>query len=182
MYSHVVFTWIWHSWYRFNRPCAFLYRMRRMLFNEPDFANVKSLLEIECESRGVEVLFLPKFHCELHPIEQCWGFAKQLYRLCPESSKEEDLEKNTIASLDAIPLLCIRRWFFSHIWTGIILISNRFCNRALRYTDAYTKGLNGREAAYASRRYRGHRAIPADYLKDFKDSGVLARFQSLKNS
>lgn len=39
-----------------------------MLFNEPDFANVKSLLEIKCESHGVEVLFLPKFHCELNPI------------------------------------------------------------------------------------------------------------------
>ncbi|KAE9399452.1 hypothetical protein BT96DRAFT_957247 [Gymnopus androsaceus JB14] len=140
--------------------------MRCMLFNEPDFANVKSLLEMECESRGIQVLFLPKFHCELNPIEQCWGFAKQLYCLCPESSKEEDLERNTIASLDAIPLLCIRR----------------FCNRALRYTDAYTKGFNGREAAYALRHYRGHRAIPADYLKDFEDLDVLARFQSLKNS
>lgn len=35
--------------------------MRRMLFNEPDFAGVQSLLEMECASRSVSVIFLPKF-------------------------------------------------------------------------------------------------------------------------
>ncbi|THV00602.1 hypothetical protein K435DRAFT_932378 [Dendrothele bispora CBS 962.96] len=143
--------------------------MRRILFNEPDFAGVKSLLETACESRGVQVLFLPKFHCELNPIEQCWGYAKRLYRLCPESSKEEDLERNTITSLDSIPIICIRR-----------CVDHLFFNRALRYTDAYAKGLNGREAAYASRRYRGHRTIPTDYLKDFEQSGVLEKFKNLR--
>ncbi|KAJ7445373.1 hypothetical protein B0H11DRAFT_2249507 [Mycena galericulata] len=83
--------------------------MRRMLFNEPDFAAVQSLLEDQCSSQGIAVIFLPKFHCELNPIEQCWGYAKRLYRLCPESSREEDLEKNMLDSLDAIPLICIRR-------------------------------------------------------------------------
>ncbi|THU86019.1 hypothetical protein K435DRAFT_923964 [Dendrothele bispora CBS 962.96] len=62
--------------------------MRRMLFNEPDFAGVKSLLEGTCEERGVQVWFLPKFHCSLNPIEQCWGYGKRLYQLCPESSSK----------------------------------------------------------------------------------------------
>jgi hypothetical protein len=84
--------------------------MRRMLFNEPDFAGVQSLLEEHCSSQGVTVIFLPKFHCELNPIEQCWGYAKRLYRLCPESSKEEDLEANMLNSLAAIPLVCIQRY------------------------------------------------------------------------
>ncbi|THU81889.1 hypothetical protein K435DRAFT_692679, partial [Dendrothele bispora CBS 962.96] len=133
--------------------------------NEPDFAGVKSMLETACNAQGVQVWYLPKFHCELNPIEQCWGYAKRLYRLCPESSLEADLERNTLSSLNAIPLICIRR----------------FCNRALRYTDAYEKGLNGREAAYAAKRYRGHRAIPKDYLKDFEKSGALENFYKLKN-
>ncbi|KAJ7691931.1 hypothetical protein B0H17DRAFT_1133457 [Mycena rosella] len=52
---------------------------------------------------------------------------------------------------------------------------NTECNnfKSLRYADAYTKGLNGREAAYATKVYRGHRTIPNDYLKDFEQSGVL---------
>jgi hypothetical protein len=45
---------------------------RRALYNEPDFVNVESLLEIKCRARGFHVIFLPKFHCELNFIEQCW--------------------------------------------------------------------------------------------------------------
>ncbi|TFK20849.1 hypothetical protein FA15DRAFT_682357 [Coprinopsis marcescibilis] len=75
---------------------------RRILFNQPDFTNVKSKLETACDSRGVPVLFLPKFHCELNPIEQVWGYAKRLYRLCPESSREDTLEKNSLESLNSL--------------------------------------------------------------------------------
>jgi hypothetical protein len=83
--------------------------LRRVVFNLPDFAAAKSILEDECERDGVEVLFLPKFHCELNPIEMVWGYAKRLYRLKPESSREDVLEKNTMDCLDAVPLLCMRR-------------------------------------------------------------------------
>ncbi|KIK76505.1 hypothetical protein PAXRUDRAFT_169730 [Paxillus rubicundulus Ve08.2h10] len=44
---------------------------RRVLFNQPDFVNVQSCLEDFCNSRGIQVVFLPKFHCELNFIEQC---------------------------------------------------------------------------------------------------------------
>ncbi|KAJ4467809.1 hypothetical protein J3R30DRAFT_3306521, partial [Lentinula aciculospora] len=55
-----------------------------------------------------------------------------------------------------------------------------FCNRSLRYADAYAKGFNGREAAYATKRYCGHRCIPTEYLKDFESDGVLAKFKELQ--
>jgi len=80
---------------------------RRILYEQPDFVNVKSVLEAMCEAEGFRVMFLPKFHCELNPIEQCWGYAKRVYRMCPASSKEEDLEKNVIYSLESIPLTSI---------------------------------------------------------------------------
>ncbi|EGO26581.1 hypothetical protein SERLADRAFT_407313 [Serpula lacrymans var. lacrymans S7.9] len=51
----------------------------RILYTQPDFVRVKSLLETLCKTCGYQVLFLPKFHCEVNFIEQCWGFAKQLY-------------------------------------------------------------------------------------------------------
>jgi hypothetical protein len=82
---------------------------RRMLYNEPDFVAVESLLEIACKARGFRAIFFPKFHCELNFIEQCWGYSKRIYRQCPVSSKEADLERNVLASLESIPLECIRR-------------------------------------------------------------------------
>jgi len=77
---------------------------RRTLYNQPDFVHVKSLLETTCEARGFGVLFIPKFHCELNFIEQCWGFAKRIYHHYPASSKEADLEQNLLAALESVPL------------------------------------------------------------------------------
>jgi hypothetical protein len=77
---------------------------RRVLYNQPDFVGVESLLETTCKARGFKVLFLPKFHCELNFIEQCWGFAKRIYRHYPVSSKEADLENNVLATLESVPL------------------------------------------------------------------------------
>jgi hypothetical protein len=82
---------------------------QRVLFNEPDFIEEESLLETCCRYRGYEVHFFPKFHCETSFIEQCWGKAKQRYRLLPPSSKEEDLEQNIIACLDDIPFISMWR-------------------------------------------------------------------------
>ena len=50
-----------------------------ILYNQPDFANVISLLEETCQAWGFDVIFLPKFYCELNFIEQCWGYAKRIY-------------------------------------------------------------------------------------------------------
>jgi len=83
--------------------------MRRVLYSQPDFQNVKSVLEDHCDRRGIEVLFLPKFHPELNPIEQCWGRAKWYYRRLPASSLEEDLERNVVESLESIPITLMRR-------------------------------------------------------------------------
>jgi hypothetical protein len=82
---------------------------RRLLWNQPDFVNVKSLLETECEKRGFTVLFLPKFHCELNFIERCWGNAKRRYRTKPASASLDQLEVNVIDALDSVPLQTMRR-------------------------------------------------------------------------
>jgi len=82
---------------------------RRLLFNEPDFKNVESILEMEAVEHGYRVLFLPKFHCELNPIEQCWGYAKRKYWLLPPSSSEADLEKNVVKVLDKVDVITMRR-------------------------------------------------------------------------
>ncbi|OAX32221.1 hypothetical protein K503DRAFT_702358, partial [Rhizopogon vinicolor AM-OR11-026] len=93
---------------------------RRMLYNEPDFVNVKSLLEIACEARGFRAIFFPKFHCELNFIEQCLVLS---FRKSQARASEADLERNVLATLESIPLGVIRR----------------FSTRSLRFMDAYRK-------------------------------------------
>jgi hypothetical protein len=82
---------------------------RRMLYNEPDFTNIKSTLELACESHEISVLFLPKFHCELSFIEQCWGHAKRTYRLQPPSTSEDALEKNLVNALESVTVEQMRK-------------------------------------------------------------------------
>lgn len=82
---------------------------RRTLYNQPDFANVESILESVCRERNVPVVFLPEFHCELNPIEQVWGAAKRYYRLLPPSSKFEDLCRNLLEALESISVDQMRR-------------------------------------------------------------------------
>jgi hypothetical protein len=78
---------------------------RWILYTQPDFVNVPSVLETVCKAKGFKALFLPKFHCELNFIEQCWGFAKRQYRLLPSSSKEDVLKKNLISSLEEVTIV-----------------------------------------------------------------------------
>jgi hypothetical protein len=58
-----------------NRPinCC----MQRLLSVQEDFKNEKPLLQLIIEGAGHICLFLPKFHCELNPIELVWGQAKR---------------------------------------------------------------------------------------------------------
>ncbi|KAF9507457.1 hypothetical protein BS47DRAFT_1373898 [Hydnum rufescens UP504] len=64
-----------------------------ILFNQPDFTNVKSLLEDLCESQGYTVIFLPKFHPELNFIKMCWGYGNDV------------LGENALMALESVPLL-----------------------------------------------------------------------------
>ena len=82
---------------------------QRMLYNEPDFVAVESRLEMAAKAHGFKILFLPKFHCELNFIEQCWGYAKAQYHLNPASSKEEDLERNLLAAIQDVQIIMMRR-------------------------------------------------------------------------
>jgi hypothetical protein len=131
--------------------------MWRILFNQPDFAAVKSCLEDTCSEHKCTVLFLPKFHCELNPIKMVWGYAKRIYRLNPESSREDALERNTLSALEQVPLESMR-WFVL---------------RAHRFADAYRHGLDGSQAAWAARKYKGHRVLPREFLADMQAAGIV---------
>ena len=79
------------------------------LFNQPNFAAVKSTLEMRCQERGCPALFLPKFHPELNPIEQCWCYVKLMYHGFPLSPKEVVMHSHVTDVLGAISLKHIRQ-------------------------------------------------------------------------
>lgn len=51
--------------------------MQRVLSLQADFCAEKPLLQLVIEKAGHKCLFLPKFHCELNPIEMVWGQMKR---------------------------------------------------------------------------------------------------------
>ena len=91
------------------KPPAIACCCRWVLYNQPDFVNIESILETEAWEKGFRVLFLPKFHCELNFIEQCWGAGKRAYRLKDASSSEAVLEKNVVECLDEISLISMQQ-------------------------------------------------------------------------
>jgi hypothetical protein len=52
---------------------------------------------------------------------------------------------------------------------------HRYANRSLRFMEAYRRGLTGKEAAWAQKRYRGHRAIPESILARL-DEALLTEY------
>ncbi|QRV89164.1 DDE superfamily endonuclease [Ceratobasidium sp. AG-Ba] len=119
---------------------------RRALFCQPDFRSRASTLEEVARGLGSLVVFLPKYHCELNPIEQCWGYAKRLYREKPNCRQEATMKKYVIEVIESVPELSMRK----------------FAARSQRFIDAYASGLGGSEAIkWATKEHRGHRQTPA---------------------
>ena len=50
--------------------------MRKMVASQQDFRSEKPLIQLIIEEAGHKCWFLPKFHCELNPIEMYWGWVK----------------------------------------------------------------------------------------------------------
>ena len=137
-----------------NERCC----MARLMSKQDDFRSQKSQLEEMITERGHLCIFLPKFHCELNPIEmvrfyfilllsasqsvQYWGWCKHRYR---QVYKETFGDAKRIAreSLDACPVDVIRRFF----------------NRSWRFMSAYRRGLTGKAAEWAVRQQKSHRRV-----------------------
>ena len=116
-------------------------------------------------------MFLLKFHCELNFIEQCWGYSKWLYRQYPASSKEADLERNVLMALDSAPLVVMQRSVLPLSCQcslhNSFNLSHSFATHACHFIDVYAKGLQGKGAAWAAKKYRGHQVLPESILAEF---------------
>lgn len=114
----------------------------RCLSLQPDFLAQKPWIQEVVEERGHEVIFYPKYHCELNFIEYYWGESKRVLRL-KVSYKIAALRLAVPAALDGVSVELIRK----------------YARRSARFMDAYRRGLTGLAAAYAVKKYKGHRRI-----------------------
>lgn len=101
--------------------------MARILSKQEDFLNQPSMLETLITEAGHYCIFLPKFHCELNPIEmvwsfiqsfkvhsmltkyQYWGWVKYRYREVPKKTFQE-AKDTAFQYLDACPIEVIQRF------------------------------------------------------------------------
>ena len=122
--------------------------MKKELSSHPDFANEKNKLETFIHSHGHACLFIPKFHCELNPIERCWSQAKRYTRAyC--NYNIVGLRRNISPGLDSVSVENIRNYF----------------RRARNYMYGY---LLGHKAGIAlekliqkySKDFKSHRRVP----------------------
>ena len=81
------------------------------------------------------------------------------------------MEHNVIACLDDVPLLQIKWQVLNFYGRYIVLIYSSFssyANRSACFISAYSQGLLGGEAAWASRKYHGHQTLPPSMVAKVK--------------
>jgi len=49
----------------------------------------------------------------------------------------------------------------------------KFARKSARYMDAYRKGLTGKAAEFATRKYHSHRRVPATVFDDLEKAGLV---------
>lgn len=115
---------------------------RNVLMMEPDFQQQKCQLQEKLEACGQVVLFLPKFHCELNPIESYWCQAKWYCREnCDYTfSGLRDTVPNSLASVKNSSIL-------------------GYWDKAYRIIDAYLSGATYGTEAFKNVVYKSHRRI-----------------------
>lgn len=122
---------------------------RRIMMLQPDFASQKSILEETVEKMGHIIEKYPKFHCECNFIERYWGYSKrETRRRCRYTYA--DLLRTVPEVLNSVPITVIRK----------------FSRKSWRYMDAYQRGLEGRVAEWAVKKFKSHRRLP-DNIEEY---------------
>lgn len=142
------------------------------------------MIQAVIEDAGHRVIFLPKFHCELNPIEFLWGAAKRFTR--GEYSVGDGIDSRSLASdprqrprspLAHSPFLFFRAEHCEYNFKSLkrmvpislhrveLLTIRRWECRMWRWIEAYDQGFRGVAAAdkvkeFAEKKYKSHRGIP----------------------
>ena len=84
--------------------------MIKMLENMHDFKVQKTRVEELISKHGHRCIFIPKYHCELNPIERVWCQAKQFTRGNCDYTYP-GLEKTIVPALESVSIALIRKYF-----------------------------------------------------------------------
>ena len=122
-----------------------------ILSNEPGFKSQKSWLSETVEKYpGCQLIFYPKFHCELNFIEMVWAWAKAHHRsTC--TYKYNDLKTGPLVTFDELMPISFVRKAFDH---------------CLRFMHGYRSGLVGPVLEYAVKKYKSHRRLSPNIRLD----------------
>jgi len=116
--------------------------LAELLSAQPDFLEERPEVEIDVQNRGHFVLWNPKFHAELNPIEMKWAHMKDYTR------------KHTKESMAAT-----KRGVSEALQQYSYHTAERHCAHARRYMRAYLVGTpsDNVEAEMMQKKYTGHR-------------------------
>ncbi len=53
-----------------------------------------------------------------------------------------------------------------------LLMLDRYFNRSQKFIEAYQNGLNGKQSAWALKKYHGHRVLPPSLMADLSEAGM----------
>ena len=87
-----------------------LEEMRAEIASHTDFKEEKTKIEHFLNDFGHICMFLPKFHCELNPIERCWAQAKRFTRANTNYTIQR-LRTNVPLALDSVTTENIQNYF-----------------------------------------------------------------------
>jgi len=108
-----------------------------------DFKFQKIKVEELILNKGYRVMFIPKFHCELNPIECVWCHAKHYTRSHCDYSFA-NLEKIIDTALDSVTIELMRKYF----------------RKIREYQRAYREGNTlGKEMKKILKKYKSHRRV-----------------------
>jgi hypothetical protein len=118
--------------------------MVKVLADMHDFKVQKTRVEELISKHGHKCIFLPKYHCELNPIERVWGQAKRYTRTNCDYSFT-GLDKTINPALDSVSVSLIRKYY----------------RRVREYHRAYREGKSGGlDVESAVKLYKSHRRVP----------------------
>ena len=122
--------------------------MRLVLGGMHDFKYERTKLEKYLKERDHRVIFIPKFHCELNPIERVWGEAKRYTRSHCDYTFAT-LDKTVGPALDSVGIGKIQKYF----------------RKVREYMQAYRDGHSaGPALESAVKSYKSHRRVPESEL------------------
>ena len=117
--------------------------MRKTLKEMHDFKYEKTKVETMIAARGHRCIFIPKYHCELNPIERVWGHAKHYTRSHCDYTFA-GLERTIEPALDTVSVDLIRKYF----------------RKVREYARGYKEGFAaGPALENALKQYKSHRRV-----------------------